>query len=61
MLAGTGAVCKLLILFGERGIRTPDTVAGMPDFESGRFNHSRISPDEVRRLGQTIAGFSTTL
>jgi hypothetical protein len=29
---------------GERGIRTPDTCYGTPDFESGAFNHSAISP-----------------
>ena len=29
---------------GEKGIRTPDTVSGIPDFESGAFNHSAISP-----------------
>lgn len=29
---------------GERGIRTPDTLAGTPDFESGTFNHSASSP-----------------
>ena len=29
---------------GEGGIRTPDTVARMPDFESGAFNHSATSP-----------------
>ena len=29
---------------GERGIRTPVTVARKPDFESGAFDHSAISP-----------------
>ena len=29
---------------GERWIRTPDTVARMPDFESGAFVHSATSP-----------------
>ena len=29
---------------GEGGIRTPDTVARIPDFESGAFNHSATSP-----------------
>ena len=29
---------------GEGGIRTPDTVARMPDFESGAFDHSATSP-----------------
>ena len=29
---------------GEEGIRTPDTVARMPHFECGAFNHSATSP-----------------
>jgi hypothetical protein len=29
---------------GERGIRTPDTLAGTPDFESGAFSRSASSP-----------------
>lgn len=29
---------------GERGIRTPGTVSGTPDFESGPFGHSGSSP-----------------
>lgn len=29
---------------GEEGIRTPDTVSGIPDFESGAFSHSATSP-----------------
>jgi hypothetical protein len=29
---------------GEKGIRTPGTIAGTPDFESGTFGHSDISP-----------------
>jgi hypothetical protein len=35
---------------GEEGIRTPDTVSGIPDFESGAFSHSATSP-LVRMLG----------
>ena len=31
---------------GEGGIRTPDTVARMPHFECGAFNHSATSPDQ---------------
>ena len=31
--------------FGEEGIRTPDTVSGIPDFESGAFSHSATSPE----------------
>ncbi|GEM_PF-2936382 len=29
---------------GEEGIRTLDTIADIPVFETGRFNHSRTSP-----------------
>lgn len=29
---------------GERGIRTPETLAGLPAFEAGPFGHSGISP-----------------
>ena len=32
---------------GEGGIRTPDTVARMPHFECGAFNHSATSPGAV--------------
>jgi hypothetical protein len=35
--------CKQL-LGGEGGIRTPDTLASMPHFECGAFNHSATSP-----------------
>ena len=36
---------------GEGGIRTPDTVARMPHFECGAFNHSATSPEgRVRGL-----------
>src|SRR5581483_7909496 len=33
------------VVGGEGGIRTPDTVARMPHFECGAFNHSATSPD----------------
>ena len=33
-----------LLAGGEGGIRTPDTVARMPHFECGAFNHSATSP-----------------
>src|SRR5437773_3715890 len=33
---------------GEGGIRTPDTVARMPHFECGAFNHSATSPSGCR-------------
>ena len=29
---------------GERGIRTPDTLSGMPVFKTGAINHSASSP-----------------
>jgi hypothetical protein len=32
------------VVGGERGIRTPDTLAGTPDFESGAFSRSASSP-----------------
>ena len=35
-------------LGGERGIRTPDTLSGMPVFKTGAINHSASSP-----LGET--------
>ena len=35
---------------GEEGIRTPDTVSGIPDFESGAFSHSATSPWELKRV-----------
>jgi hypothetical protein len=31
---------------GEGGIRTRDTLASMPHFECGAFNHSATSPDQ---------------
>ena len=39
-------LCDLHPLFccGERGIRTPGTVARSPHFECGPFDHSGISP-----------------
>jgi hypothetical protein len=32
---------------GEGGIRTPDTLAGIPVFETGAFNRSATSPGDV--------------
>ena len=32
------------ILGGGREIRTPDTIAGMPVFKTGAFNHSATPP-----------------
>ena len=44
---------------GERGIRTPDTnFVRIPDFESGTFGHSDISPSMkgsfVEQISSTI-------
>ena len=38
-----------LVVGGEGGIRTPDTVTRMPHFECGAFNHSATSPEWNRR------------
>ena len=43
---------------GEEGIRTPDTVARMPHFECGAFNHSATSP---RRGAHQYAGAVITI
>jgi hypothetical protein len=41
---------------GEGGIRTPDTVARMPHFECGAFNHSATSPGQVTSKGYSYIG-----
>src|SRR5438105_608085 len=42
---------------GARGIRTPDTLAGTPDFESGAFSRSASSPEtDASYLNSKIAG-----
>src|SRR3954466_1441006 len=41
---GAGALARAGDGGGERGIRTPDTLAGTPDFESGAFSRSASSP-----------------
>ena len=33
-----------MVVGGERGIRTPGTLASTPHFECGAFNHSATSP-----------------
>ncbi len=38
------AKALILLIGGEGGIRTPDTVARMPHFECGAFNRSATSP-----------------
>jgi hypothetical protein len=46
---------------GEGGIRTPDTVARMPHFECGAFNHSATSPEEKAQVVQAVfSGGATT-
>jgi hypothetical protein len=39
---------------GEGGIRTLDTVARMPDFESGAFDHSATSPMSLISKGYIV-------
>jgi hypothetical protein len=41
---------------GEGGIRTLDTLARIPVFETGLFNHSSTSPD-----GGSNAGYSRSM
>jgi hypothetical protein len=40
---------------GEGGIRTPDTLSGMPVFKTGAINHSATSP-ELLPFYYTVAG-----
>ncbi len=40
---------------GEIGIRTLDTVPRIPDFESGAFDHSAISPGTADYTGKPEA------
>src|SRR6266849_9622326 len=50
------------VIGGERGIRTPDTLAGTPDFESGAFSRSASSPnlgaDLLRAAARRQAGLA---
>src|SRR6266700_8340018 len=52
----------LMLIGGERGIRTPDTLAGTPDFESGAFSRSASSPnlgaDLLRGAARRQAGLA---
>jgi hypothetical protein len=41
-------------LGGEGGIRTPDTLAGMPHFECGAFDHSATSPYRGRARARNL-------
>ena len=43
---------------GEGGIRTPDTLSGMPVFKTGAINHSATSP--TTRVLLQIAGFGAS-
>ena len=45
----------ILLIGGEGGIRTPDTVARMPHFECGAFNHSATSPQFENVRGPSVA------
>src|SRR5262252_9084435 len=42
--SGVAAYERVRSIGGEGGIRTPDTLASMPHFECGAFNHSATSP-----------------
>src|SRR6266571_2030948 len=46
----------LMLIGGERGIRTPDTLAGTPDFESGAFSRSASSPEDWTTLYHNAGG-----
>src|SRR5690606_15009577 len=46
---------------GESGIRTHGTLAGTPDFESGTFDHSVISPRRNMAAGQHAVNGSSAL
>ncbi len=39
---------KLLVIGGERGIRTPERVAPLTVFETAAFGHSAISPQQKK-------------
>ncbi len=43
-----------VIRYGQGGIRTHDTVSGMPVFETGSFNHSDTCPGEPRNLVEQV-------
>ena len=44
-VAGEDRCCAQYANGGEGGIRTPDTLSGMPVFKTGAINHSATSPD----------------
>ena len=41
---GVDAAAPGILAGGEGGIRTPDTLSGMPVFKTGAINHSATSP-----------------
>ena len=41
---------------GQRGIRTPGTLAGTPVFETGAFNHSAICPARMKAFCKRKGG-----
>jgi hypothetical protein len=45
IVVNESAKSLILLVGGEGGIRTPDTVARMPHFECGAFDHSATSPN----------------
>src|SRR3954466_1658963 len=49
-----GARCDKTWRGGEGGIRTPDTVARMPHFECGAFDHSATSPEVGTRRARVV-------
>ena len=53
--------CDRLYSGGEGGIRTHETLAGLPVFKTGTFNHSVTSPCDYEKPGgergiRTLAG-----
>jgi hypothetical protein len=47
---------------GEGGIRTPDTLSGMPVFKTGAINHSATSPreDNLKFISYSAAVFGSS-
>src|SRR5438128_3585158 len=45
---------------GEGGIRTRDTLASMPHFECGAFNHSATSPQGAALASRLVAWAAAT-
>jgi hypothetical protein len=51
---GTCAHCGQYIYCGEGGIRTHDTVAGIPPFQGGQFNRSCTSPEDAYVYNRSV-------